>query len=133
MSAVFKKLNLGNHTQALVLNTPESFEAELAALRGVNVLRGLGAATKVAFALAFVTKQAELERVSKSLVAKADGDAVLWIAYPKGTSRRYTCDFNRDTGWGVLKAAGFDTVRQVAIDADWTALRFRRSEFISRR
>lgn len=133
MSAVFKKLNLGEHTQALILNAPDSFEPELAALRGVKVLRTAGAAAKVTFALAFVTKQAELDRVSKSLVAKADGDAVLWIAYPKGSSKRYTCEFNRDTGWGVLKDAGFDTVRMVAIDADWSALRFRRNEFISRR
>ena len=42
----------------------------------------------------------------------------------------YKCDFNRDTGWSVLKSAGFDTVRAVAIDEDWSALRFRRAEFI---
>jgi hypothetical protein len=30
----------------------------------------------------------------------------------------------------VLKAAGFDTVRAIAIDEDWSALRFRRTEFI---
>lgn len=133
MSAVFKKLNLGEHTQVLILNAPDSFEPELAALRGVKVRQSLSAAAKVTFALAFVTKQAELDRVSKSLVTRADGDALLWIAYPKGSSKRYTCDFNRDTGWGVLKGAGFDTVRMVAIDADWSAVRFRRNEFISRR
>jgi hypothetical protein len=33
----------------------------------------------------------------------------------------------------VLKKLGFDTVRQVAIDEDWTALRFRRTEFIKSR
>jgi hypothetical protein len=37
---------------------------------------------------------------------------------------------NRDTGWDVLRRAGFDTVRLVAIDADWSALRFRRKEHI---
>jgi hypothetical protein len=37
---------------------------------------------------------------------------------------------NRDTGWEALQAAGFDTVRLVAIDADWSALRFRRKEHI---
>jgi hypothetical protein len=31
-----------------------------------------------------------------------------------------------------LKKLGFDTVRAVAIDEDWTALRFRRKEFIKR-
>ena len=29
-----------------------------------------------------------------------------------------------------IKSAGFDSVRMVAIDDDWSALRFRRNEFI---
>ena len=44
--------------------------------------------------------------------------------------RRYTCEINRDTGWNALGAAGFETVRMVAIDEDWTAKRLRRAEFI---
>ena len=64
------------------------------------------------------------------LDAVAPGDAIVWFAYPKGTSKRYTCAFNRDTGWKALGDAGFEPVRQVAIDEDWTALRFRRAEFI---
>lgn len=57
---------------------------------------------------------------------------LLWFAYPKGTSKKYKCDFNRDDGWEPLRKLGFDTVRQVAIDEDWSALRFRRVEFIKR-
>lgn len=82
------------------------------------------------FAIAFATTQAELDRASKALTARANGDAVLWIAYPKGTSKRYTCEFNRDSGWGVLRDAGFEGVRMVAIDEDWSALRFRRVEYV---
>jgi hypothetical protein len=52
------------------------------------------------------------------------------MAYPKGSSKRYQCEFNRDGGWDVLAHAGFEAVRQVAIDEDWSALRFRRVEFI---
>jgi hypothetical protein len=36
----------------------------------------------------------------------------------------------RAGGWEVLRQAEFDSVRQVAIDDDWSALRFRRVEFI---
>ena len=63
-------------------------------------------------------------------MAGSPGDAVLWFAYPKGTSKRYTCDFNRDTGWQVIRGAGFDSVRQIAIDEDWSALRFRRLQYV---
>ena len=64
------------------------------------------------------------------LVSKAKGDALLWFAYPKATSRKYVCEFNRDTGWDALRAVGFESVRVVAIDEDWSALRFRRVEFM---
>ena len=78
----------------------------------------------------FATQQKEVDGISKVLADKAQGDALLWFAYPKGTSENYKCDFNRDTGWNVIRSAGFDTVRAVAIDEDWSALRFRRVEFI---
>jgi hypothetical protein len=52
------------------------------------------------------------------------------MAYPKGTSKKYQCEFNRDSGWTTLGAAGFEPVRVVAIDEDWSALRFRRVEYI---
>jgi hypothetical protein len=66
----------------------------------------------------------------KILAAHSAGDALLWFAYPKGTSKRYTCDFNRDSGSDVIRNAGFDSVRQIAIDEDWSAPRFRRVEYI---
>ena len=130
MPSVFDKLNLKGHDEILVIDAPESFEPELRALGGVTVLRDPKEARTVTFALAFATRQSEVDTLSKVLTAKAEGDAILWFAYPKGTSKKYRCDFNRDTGWDVLRNAGFDTVRQVAIDEDWSALRFRRAEYI---
>lgn len=133
MSAIFQKLNLKDQNEILVLNAPEAFKPELEVLRGVRVFRRLDAVKGVAFALGFVTRRAELEQLSTVLAAKAIGDALLWFAYPKGTSKKYTCDFNRVDGWNALHESGFDSVRQIAIDADWSALRFRRTEFIKRR
>ena len=130
MSAVFKKLNLKDHTEITVLNAPESFEPALAALAGVNVLRDLKGVKTLSFALAFVTKQAEVDKLAPALAKRAEGDALVWCAYPKGSSKKYKCDFNRDTGWAVLGELGFEPVRMVAIDEDWSALRFRRVEFI---
>lgn len=131
MSKLFAKLNLKDQKTIVVLNRPDSFKQELAALKGVKVADVLTG--KAEFVLAFVTQQAEVDKLSQALAKKAEGDAIVWFAYPKGTSKRYTCEFNRDTGWAVLKKAGFDTVRQVAIDEDWSALRFRRVEFIKAR
>jgi hypothetical protein len=128
MTPLFKKMNLKNQREIAVVNAPASFEPELAALSGVTVLRK--PPKSLVFALAFVTKQKDLDAVSAQLAKAAEGDAILWFAYPKGTSKNYSCDFNRDTGWGVLGAAGWEPVRMVAVDADWSALRFRRVEHV---
>jgi hypothetical protein len=132
MSPVFAKLNLKGQREILVIDPPPAFEPELQALEGVSVLRDPAQARAVTFALAFVSTQARLDALSGLLAGKAEGDAVLWFAYPKASSRRHRCEFNRDTGWDVIRARGFDSVRQVAIDEDWSALRFRRVESIGR-
>ena len=75
----------------------------------------------------------EVDTLARALAPRAEGDAIVWFAYPKASSKTYTCEFNRDTGWAVLEELGFKGVRQVAIDADWSALRFRRVEFVKSR
>lgn len=123
---IFTKLNLGDQPEVVVVNAPLSFEPDLAWLAGRHVVRDLKLAKDVQFALAFVYLKAELDRVSAALCKRASGDALLWFAYPKRASLRYKADFDRDHGWDVLDAAGWRPVRQVSIDADWSALRFRR-------
>ena len=126
----FQKLNLKDQKQILVLNAPESFEPELKALRGITVQRDLKSASPIEFSLAFVTTQKEVDTLGKAIAKKAGGDAVVWFAYPKGSSKKYKSGINRDSGWKVLGDAGFEPVRMVAIDEDFSAVRFRRVEFI---
>jgi hypothetical protein len=130
MSPTFKKLNLKDQTDIVVVNAPDSFEPELKSLENIRVHRRAGEVRVIDFALAFVTKQKEVDTLAKALAKKARGDALLWFAYPKGTSKKYKCEFNRDTGWAELGKLGYEGVRMVAIDQDWSALRFRRAEFI---
>jgi hypothetical protein len=130
MPGVFKKLNIKDRREILVVNPPASFEAVLSALSGVAIVRDPEKVKAVSFSLAFISKQAELDSLSEAIAAKAVGDALVWFAYPKKSSKNYTCEFDRDTGWHVLGRAGFEGVRQVAIDDDWSALRFRRVEYI---
>jgi hypothetical protein len=133
MTPLFEKLNLGSHRDVLILDAPESFKAEVTALAGVAVWRDASQTPTVTFALVFVRTVAEVEAAADALLPKAQGDAVIWFAYPKASSKRYRCEFNRDTGWAALGRAGFESVRQVAIDEDWSALRFRRVEYVKRR
>ncbi len=93
-------------------------------------MRDIAHVERTTFSLAFVTKQEDVDRIAATLAPKVQGDAIVWFAYPKGTSKKYKCNFNRDNGWAVLGELGFEGVRQVAINNDWSALRFRRVEFI---
>jgi len=130
MASVFDKLNFKNQREILVLAAPSSFEPELRTLSGVAILRDARKAKSIEFAIAFVTRRADVDAAVKLIVPKTDGDVVLWFAYPKGTSKRVAGEINRDTGWESLQSAGFETVRLVAIDEDWSALRFRRAAYV---
>lgn len=130
MAPVFEKLNFKSQREILVLAAPPSFEPQLQTLSGVTLLRDARKAKSIEFAIAFVTRRAEVDAAVKLIVPKTDGDVVLWFAYPKSTSKRHAGEINRDTGWEALKTAGFETVRLVAIDEDWSALRFRRTAYV---
>src|ERR1700747_991034 len=128
MPTVFAKLNLKDQKQIVVLDSPGNFEGELTALKGVEIIRELKKAKEVTFALAFVTKQQQVDALAPAIARKAAGDAVVWFAYPKGTSKKYRSEIPRGSGWNVLGKEGFEPVRMVAIDEDWSALRFRRAK-----
>jgi hypothetical protein len=85
---------------------------------------------KADFMLAFVTERSQLDEMACAFSSRTEGDAVLWIAYPKSSSKRFQCDFNRDTGWETFGNYGFESVRQVSIDHDWSAIRLRRVQYI---
>lgn len=130
-SITWKKLNFKTHNKRIVvLHAPDSFEPEIDNLEGVKVYRNVRSSRGAGFLLAFVTKRSEILDIAATLHLLAQGDVIVWFCYPKGSSRNYTCDFNRDSGWEPLGAAGFEGVRQVAIDEDWSAIRFRRVQFI---
>ena len=127
---LFKKLNY-KVGDIHVVNAPASFASALEPMRATAQIHdGIAKAKGVGFAIAFATKQVEVDRFAAQMARATLNDAVVWIAYPKGSSKSLTCEFNRDTGWAELGRFGFEPVRQVAIDADWSALRFRRVEYV---
>jgi hypothetical protein len=131
MDAIFKKLNYKDQPVIFALNAPASFDANLAEMQPLAAIkRSIEPTDEVEFAIAFATKQAEVDAAVHLIAPKLKGDAVLWMCYPKGSSKRYKCEFNRDTGWQAMGQYDLEGVRMVAIDEDWSALRFRKVDFI---
>lgn len=133
MDAVFKKMNFKDSPTVVVINAPASFESNIEIMKEWAIFyRNLSLVESTNFIIAFCTMQHEVDAVAVEAATKLVGDGLLWFAYPKGTSKKFTCDFNRDTGWEILGQLGFEPVRAVAIDNDWSALRFRRVEYIKK-
>jgi hypothetical protein len=131
MHPTFKKLNYKDQIEVCILQAPDSFKTVTDEME-VSIKTSLAGVKKVSFVLAFVTQQKEVDELTTKIVKLLENDGLLWFAYPKGTSKKYKCEFNRDNGWAVLGKAGFEPVRMIAIDEDWSALRFRRPENITK-
>ncbi|MEL6925848.1 MAG: hypothetical protein AAFO94_17525, partial [Bacteroidota bacterium] len=127
MDPIFKKLQFKGQEQVVVLNAPDSFQPHLKNMDGHTRLReNMRGVKTIEFVLAFVLQKKEIDALVPKIAPRLEGDAQVWFAYPKKSSKKYKADFNRDTGWEAMGAAGLEGVRQVAIDEDWSALRFRR-------
>jgi len=126
MNPVLKKLLYKGQTPVLLLGAPPE-AAALAKAFGAPVHARPAAKTKYAFVLGFARSAAEMDAIAKAADrALADG-ALFWSAYPKGTSKKYKgADINRDTGHARMKTQGLDGVSLVALDGDWSAMRFKR-------
>jgi len=79
-----------------------------------------------AFVLTFVKSMDEGKKLAKVLPKHLKEGAVVWVAYPKGTSKRYKSDYNRDTGHELMGKHGLDGVALVSLDDDWSAMRFKK-------
>ncbi|GIP38913.1 hypothetical protein J31TS4_21930 [Paenibacillus sp. J31TS4] len=129
---LIKKLLLKPGYRAAVLNPPDGFglpEEELP--EGVVLTNGLEEAGELDFALLFARNQEELGKTAPLLLPRLKPDAVFWTAYPKKSSKLKS-DITRDSGWDVLKEAGFEGVSLVSIDETWSAFRLRPASAVNR-
>lgn len=128
MTTLLQKLQVKTPGPTLVQGLPDDVRP---LLTGLELHEQPLADRKFTLVLCFARTLAEVEWGAQ-LVGNAVEDALVWFAYPKSSSKNYRCEFNRDTGWAALGAMGFEPVRQVAIDDDWSALRFRKVEKIGK-
>jgi Protein of unknown function (DUF3052) len=75
--------------------------------------------------LLFAPDRAGLDAKLPDTLKKMAASAILWVAYPKLTSK-LAADLSRDVIHALAPKHGLDTVSQIAIDEDWSALRLKR-------
>ena len=126
MDPILKKLMFKGQSPVLLVNAPAEFKTT-AGNFGVAVDETPKGT--YAFALGFVKSLAEADTLARMMRGALEEKAVFWVAYPKGTSKKYKgVDINRDTGGARIGTHGFQGVSMVAIDEDWAAIRFKRAD-----
>ncbi|XEC93130.1 YdeI/OmpD-associated family protein [Paenibacillus tarimensis] len=122
--ALVKKLKLLPDHRALILQPPDqSYTADIG-LEPEAAVFDEAFAGSYDFVQLFVKSVADLELFGPIALRAAKEDAMLWICYPKGTSKIKT-DINRDRGWETVTEAGMEGIASIAVDETWSALRFR--------
>ena len=94
--------------------------ASLIAPLPVEVPRAEGMAS-AGVAILFADSAAELRAFADAHRSELGSPPVLWIVYRKGNK----ADVNRDSLWKLLADYGIRPVTQIAVDQEWSALRFR--------
>jgi hypothetical protein len=122
---LLKKLNHKAQMDICILNAPTAFGGAMQEMTNEAQVSASLTAGTARFLLVFVDDRKALDTTVEEIRSHIDGTTVLWFAYPKKSSKRYRSDINRDEGWSILGRMGYEPVRQVSIDEDWSALRFK--------
>lgn len=122
---LLKKLNHKEQMNICILNAPTAFGGAMQEMENEAPVSVSLTAGTARFLLVFVADRKALNAAIEEIRYHIDETTVLWFAYPKKSSKRYRSDINRDEGWSILGKMGYEPVRQVSIDGDWSALRFK--------
>jgi hypothetical protein len=126
MKSAISKLLFKAQTPVLVLYPPPEAAGLVEALSGLEALEGEEPAQ---FMLAFAKDMDDAEdAVDIADEDLADG-AMFWLAYPKKTSKKYPgTEIDRDSLHLRLADLAWEGVSLVALDDDWSAMRFKRKD-----
>ena len=131
MTTLPVKLNYKDQQRIAILNAEENLLQELLAeFPGVTVDTVIDPRYPYEFMLVFVRFVCEVEGLASSALHNLISDGILWFAFPRKISKKLSTDIDRDHGWEYIIDKGFDRVRLISINQDWSAIRFRNVRFI---
>jgi hypothetical protein len=131
MEKLLKKLNYKEQKRIALINGSKVFVNSVSkTIPDVQIDIEIDPRYPYEFILLFVQQVEEIENLAPRALHNLVSDGILWFAFPKKTSKNFSSDIDRDHGWEVLIDRGFDRVRQIVIDENWSALRFRNARFI---
>jgi hypothetical protein len=124
-SSLAKKMKLKPGARAGIIGAPADYLSELEPLPDkVQVFEKLDPSGQFDWIQLFVKTQAEMEAQLKLALPALKPESMLWISFPKGTSKIQT-DLTRDKGWDILKTVDLKWVNLVSVNDTWSAFALR--------
>ena len=123
-TTISEKLKIKAGDTLLTLNEPGEFQKGLNGLpKGVKVVESGKDYNQVHW---FVVNRAQLEKEMSKVMKLVKPGVVVWVYYPKGTSKLQT-DLTRDKGWDCLLAEGdkLAWISLISFDDTWSVFGFR--------
>lgn len=131
MKTLLERLNYKRQNRIAVINPEETFILDPSnQLNDIQIDNEIDPRYPYDFMIIFVRKISQVREITPVALHNLKADGILWFCYPKKTSRKYSSELNRDHGWKALNDLDFFGIRMVAIDDNWSALRFRNIKYI---
>ncbi|MBI4294643.1 MAG: DUF3052 family protein [Chloroflexi bacterium] len=120
---VTQKLLIKENCKALIVNEPEDYRSTLGELPQNATLLSMST-EPVDLVQVFVTSSQELEARLPGLKKALKPKGILWVTYPKGTSKT-KANINRDSIREYARSIGLEAIAMVSVDETWSALRLK--------
>ena len=119
-SPLAKKMKLKSGARAAVVRAPKDYVDTLRHDTALSpTLNG-----KFDWIQIFVQNKAELDELAPKAAKALKLESILWISFPKGTSKIQT-DLTRDKGWDRVKKLDLKWVNLVSVNDTWSAFALR--------
>jgi hypothetical protein len=132
-SPTAKKLRLAAGQRVAILNAPVGYLARLSP-GPADISSEVQPSQTYDVVQLFVNSVEELRRLGPSAIRAVKPNGLLWVTYPKGGQTRGVTDLpatpwwtQRDVLGEITSVTGYKPVAFVAIDDNYTALRFKRA------
>ena len=117
------KLKLKPGQRAAILSAPDDYLATLQPLpENLTLSQDLDGIFD--WVQLFVKTRAELEQILPQVLAALKPTSLLWLTFPKGSSKTQT-DLTRDVGWDAVQQADLKWINLISIDSTWSAFSVR--------
>jgi hypothetical protein len=119
-SPLAEKMKLKPGSRAAVINAPKNYLEELK--HNTEISQKLSG--KFDWIQIFLKNKSEADVLIPKAAKGLKPESILWIAFPKGTSKIQT-DLTRDKGWDVVKTLDLKWITLISVNETWSAFALR--------